>query len=42
MIGLSKEQVISHALSGSGDVSRDFEAELTDIIGVLASKILSM
>ena len=31
-----------HAISGAGDVSRDFEAELTDIIGVLASKILSM
>ena len=29
-----------HAISGAGDVSRDFEAELTDIIGVLASKIL--
>lgn len=31
-----------HAISGAGDVSRDFEAELTDIIGVLASKLLSI
>lgn len=31
-----------HAISGAGDVSRDFEAELTDIIGVLVSKMLSV
>ena len=29
-----------HAISGFGDVSRDFEKELTTIIGVLASKAL--
>lgn len=29
-----------HAISGFGDVSRDFERELTTIIGVLASKAL--
>ena len=31
-----------HAISGAGDVTRDFEAELTNIIGVLTSKILSI
>lgn len=30
-----------HAISGEGDVSRDFEAELTDIIGILTMKIMS-
>ena len=30
-----------HALSGADDVSRDFERELTDIIGMMASKILN-
>lgn len=30
-----------HAISGAGDLSRDFETELTDIIGAIASKILS-
>lgn len=29
-----------HAISGFGDVSRDFERELTTVIGVLASKAL--
>lgn len=31
-----------HAISRAGDVSRDFEAEMTDIIGILASKLISM
>lgn len=30
----------AHAISGADDVSRDFELKLTDIIGVLASKIV--
>lgn len=31
-----------HAISGAGDVTKDFEAELTDIIGILVSEMLSM
>lgn len=30
----------AHAISGANDVNRDFELELTDIIGLLASKLL--
>lgn len=30
-----------HAISGADDVSRDFEKKLTDIIGMIASKILN-
>lgn len=30
----------AHAISGAGDVSRDFESELTDIIGMISSKLV--